>query len=63
MHKNPNIEMLEATVERLGSIIDEVVFLGGCATGLLLTDPAAPPLRVTMSIFRLLLRYHNKFKN
>jgi hypothetical protein len=50
MHKNPNIKMLEAAVERLGPLIDEVVFLGGCATGLLLTDPAAPPLRVTRDV-------------
>lgn len=49
-NKNPNIEMLEIAVERLGKLIDEVVFLGGCATGLLLTDPAAPPIRVTRDV-------------
>ena len=48
--KNPNIEMLEAAVERLGTLIDEMVFLGGCATGLLLTDPAAPPIRITRDV-------------
>jgi len=36
--KNPNLEILIRTVERLGSISDELVFLGGCATGLLITD-------------------------
>jgi hypothetical protein len=46
--KNPNIVLLEAAVERLGPLIDEVVFLGGCAAGFLLTDPAAPPLRVKL---------------
>jgi len=50
MHKNPNIEMLEAVVERLGPLNDEVVFLGGGAAGLLLTDPAAPPLRITRDV-------------
>ncbi len=50
MIRNPNIEMLEAAVERLGSLSDELVFLGGCATGLLITDPAAPPLRVTRDV-------------
>jgi hypothetical protein len=49
-NKNPNIGMLEAAVERLGPLIDEVVFLGGCVTGLLLTDPAAPPLRTTLDV-------------
>ena len=29
-------------VEQLGELVDEMVFLGGCATGLLITDPAAP---------------------
>lgn len=48
--KNPNMEMLEAAVEGLGPLVDEVVFLGGCATGLLLSDPAAPPLRVTRDV-------------
>ena len=38
---NPNIKMLELAVERLGTLVNEVVFLGGCATGLLLTDTAA----------------------
>jgi len=45
--KNPNLELLEAVVARLGSLVDEVVFLGGCA---LLSDPAAPPLRVTRDV-------------
>jgi hypothetical protein len=49
-NKNPNIEMLEIAVERLGKLIDDVVFLGGCATGLLLTDPAAPPIRATRDV-------------
>ena len=49
-NKNPNIEMLEIAVERLGRLIDDVVFLGGCATGLLLTDPAAPPIRATRDV-------------
>jgi hypothetical protein len=47
---NPNLKLLEAVVARLGSLVDEVVFLGGCATGLLLSDPAAPPLRVTRDV-------------
>ncbi len=38
---DPNIETLSKAVDKLGPIADEVVFLGGCATGLLITDPAA----------------------
>lgn len=37
-------------LDRLGELADEMVFLGGCATGLLITDPAAPPIRVTRDV-------------
>lgn len=47
---NPNLLMLEMAAEKLGPLVDIVVFLGGCATGLLITDPAAPPLRVTRDV-------------
>lgn len=48
--QNPNIEILEMAVAHLGSLADEMVFLGGCATGLLITDKAAPPIRVTQDV-------------
>lgn len=48
--RHPNLEILLTAVERLGSLADELVFLGGCATGLLLTDPAAPQVRVTRDV-------------
>lgn len=47
---DPNIEILQMTVEGLGPLVDEVVFLGGCAAGLLITDPAAPPIRETNDV-------------
>jgi hypothetical protein len=31
-------------------LIDQLIFLGGCATGLLLTDMAAPPIRATRDV-------------
>ena len=37
-------------VEQLGDLANEMVFLGGCATGLLITDPAAPAIRVTRDV-------------
>ena len=48
--QNPNIEILEMTVKQLGELADEMVFLGGCATGLLISDKAAPPIRVTRDV-------------
>jgi predicted nucleotidyltransferase len=52
MHRlsNPNITLLERAVEQLGPLVDEMVFVGGCATGLLLTDTAAPSIRVTQDV-------------
>lgn len=48
--QNPNLELLELAVAQLGQLTDELVFLGGCATGLLITEAAAPPLRVTRDV-------------
>ncbi|MCJ7602761.1 MAG: hypothetical protein MUO63_14845 [Desulfobulbaceae bacterium] len=47
---NPNIEILELAVHQLGDLVERLVFLGGCATGLLLTDSAAPPIRATIDV-------------
>lgn len=48
--QNPNLEILMLAIDQLGDLADEMVFLGGCATGLLITDPAAPPIRVTRDV-------------
>ena len=48
--QNPNIEIVTRAVEQLGELADEMVFLGGCATGLLITDKAAPPIRQTVDV-------------
>ena len=47
---NPNLLLLEMAVSRLGPLIDEFVFVGGCATGLLITDAAAPSVRSTIDV-------------
>ena len=47
---NPNLTIVELAAERLGPLLSDVVFLGGCATGLLLTDNAAPPIRQTIDV-------------
>lgn len=48
--ENPNLEILMLAIEQLGELADDMVFLGGCATGLLITDFAAPPIRVTKDV-------------
>jgi predicted nucleotidyltransferase len=47
---NPNLEILMLAVDQLDELANKMVFLGGCATGLLITDPAAPPIRVTRDV-------------
>lgn len=44
---NPNLEMLRVAVENLGNLADEMVFVGGCVTGLLITDEGAAEVRPT----------------
>jgi len=50
MRKDPNLWMVERIAAALGPLREEVVFLGGAATGLLLTDPAAPSIRITRDV-------------
>ena len=47
---DPNLVLLTRAVTQLGPLVDRVVFLGGCATALLLTDPAAPEVRPTQDV-------------
>ncbi len=43
--QNPNIQILETAVDRLGDLTEEMVFLGGCAT-----RPTQPPHRVPRDV-------------
>lgn len=45
-----NVDNLVTAARLLGKLADEVVFVGGAATGLLLTDPAAPDVRPTLDV-------------
>lgn len=47
---HPNLELLAAAAERLRPLLPEIVFVGGCATALLVTDPGAAPVRVTFDV-------------
>jgi len=49
MH-DANIGRLTAAARLLNPLLDELVFVGGCATGLLITDPAAPSVRPTFDV-------------
>jgi hypothetical protein len=44
---SPNTELLRRIAEHLGPLVEQVVFVGGTTTALLLTDPAAAQVRLT----------------
>ena len=48
--KYNNLEMILHVARKLGNLLEKVVFLGGSATGLLITDPAAPDVRMTQDV-------------
>lgn len=47
---DPNLAMLEAMAHHLGELTEQLVFVGGCTTGLFVTDPLLPPVRVTRDV-------------
>jgi predicted nucleotidyltransferase len=47
---DPNLDLLIRVAEALGELRSRFVFVGGCATGLLITDPAAPAARPTRDV-------------
>lgn len=47
---NPNLPLFEAAVRLLHPLLDDLAFVGGCATGLLVTDPAAASIRPTVDV-------------
>lgn len=47
---HPNVAKLERVAHALGPLREQLVFVGGCAVDLLLTDPAAAPARVTYDV-------------
>jgi len=47
---DPNVAKVELIAQALGELREQVVFVGGCAVGLLLTDPAAASPRVTYDV-------------
>ena len=50
MNPDPNLGMVERIAAALGQLRDRVVFVGGSATGLLITDPMAAAIRVTKDV-------------
>jgi hypothetical protein len=47
---DPNLALLELIAAALGPLRERFVFVGGCTTGMLLTDIAAAPVRATRDV-------------
>jgi hypothetical protein len=48
--QDPNLSKIELIASALGPLRERLVFVGGCAVGLLITDTAAAPVRVTFDV-------------
>lgn len=48
--RDPNVLMVEAVAQALGDLCDKLVFVGGCAAGMLCNSPSAAPPRVTVDV-------------
>lgn len=48
--RDPNRALFESVVRLLVPMLDELVFVGGCTTGLFITDPAASGIRPTRDV-------------
>jgi len=49
-NKDVNLKMVIEVARHLDDLRDKVVFVGGCVTGLFITDPAAPGIRATKDV-------------
>src|SRR4051794_7252176 len=47
---DPNRALFESVVRLLTPVLDELVFVGGCTTGLFITDSAATGIRPTKDV-------------
>ena len=47
---NPNLAILELVAQALGPVCERVIFVGGCATGLLLTQERPDRIRMTEDV-------------
>jgi predicted nucleotidyltransferase len=48
--QDPNLGTLEIVANALGALCDELVLVGGCSVGLLISDPASAPVRETIDV-------------
>ena len=47
---DPNRALFESVIRLLAPVLDELIFVGGCTTGIFITDPAAEGIRPTRDV-------------
>lgn len=47
---DPNRALFESVISLVAPVLDELVFVGGCITGIIVTDPAAAGIRPTKDV-------------
>ena len=47
---DPNVLVLELAAKELEPLLDDLTLVGGCAVGLLVSDPSRPPVRPTVDV-------------
>jgi hypothetical protein len=47
---DPNVALIETAAAALSTLLDRVVFIGGCVVGLMISDPARPAVRATKDV-------------
>ncbi len=48
--KDPNVALVESVAHALADLNNRIVYLGGSAVGLLITDQTRPPVRATLDV-------------
>lgn len=48
--RDPNVYAVQEVADALGDLCEELILVGGCAVGLLITDTARPPSRATKDV-------------
>ena len=58
---DPNRALFESVVRLLGPVLDDLVFVGGCTTGLFVTDSVAGGIRSTKDVDASVLGFSNRW--
>jgi predicted nucleotidyltransferase len=48
--RDPNVQQIQIVAKALGHLREKLVFVGGCAAGILITDSGRPPVRATQDV-------------